>query len=653
MALAEINAFTIRALRFMTKQHQKRSTGARRFADESRVADQQRQPRTADKKKNFLFGAIIASAALAGGGLLIVLSTPEEATLEHAAAPQDDRDLPTPILREPNQDGWDTEFFTEQAQDQLTALLKAVFHQPVRAAEFAPVLTSDFEGQTLRPESLKTAHSADGFTVLRHSPDAAANVAADEMLSTGQWIDSLPDFARSVALGATPRTKTKIFRVEQLPGGFSTDVVFQSAAHAESKSVQVNAVWRCRWRQGDKDDPPRLAALGIQDYEEVVYDAPDPARFSDCTLAVVGSEDAFQSQLGPGLDHWLDSTPKIFDRARWGDHGLAVGDVNGDGRDDIYVCEPGALPNRLFIQNGDGTLRDASAEAGVDWLDQTRGALLVDLDNDGDQDLVVGANPALLIMANDGTGKFTLRAEVPEAVSSHSLAAADFDNDGLLDIYACAYFKEQYGPDEIPLPIPYHDATNGGRNVLLRNDGDFHFRDVTAAAGLDEANNRWSLAAAWEDFDNDGDQDLYVANDFGRNCLYVNDGGHFTNVAARAGVEDVGSGMSVAWGDYDHDGLVDLYVSNMYSNAGGRVTYQEKFKPGVPESTRAMYQRMAKGNTLFKNQGDGTFRDVSQQAAVARARWAWGAEFVDVNNDSWEDLIVANGFLTREDTRDL
>ena len=176
---------------------------------------------------------------------------------------------------------------------------------------------------------------------------------------------------------------------------------------------------------------------------------------------------------------------------------------------------------------------------------------------------------------------------------------------------------------------------------------------MTAAVGLDQNNNRWSLAAAWEDYDNDGDMDLYVANDFGRNCLFQNNAGKFIDVAATAGVEDVGSGMSVAWGDYDHDGWMDLYVSNMFSTAGNRIAYQQRFKPGVPDRVKKMFQRLAKGNTLFRNRGNGTFEDVSQTKAVARARWAWGAKFLDINNDSWEDLIVANGFVTGKDTRDL
>ncbi len=170
---------------------------------------------------------------------------------------------------------------------------------------------------------------------------------------------------------------------------------------------------------------------------------------------------------------------------------------------------------------------------------------------------------------------------------------------------------------------------------------------------MGEDNNRWSLAAAWEDYDNDGDADLYIANDFGRNKLYRNDGGHFTNVAVEAGVEDVGSGMSVAWGDYNHDGRMDLYVSNMFSTAGGRIAFQEQFQGDAPEASKAMYRQMAAGNSLFENLGNGTFRNVAEEAAVQMGRWAYGSQFVDLNNDGWDDLVVTNGFITQEDPRDL
>jgi hypothetical protein len=163
----------------------------------------------------------------------------------------------------------------------------------------------------------------------------------------------------------------------------------------------------------------------------------------------------------------------------------------------------------------------------------------------------------LLVMENDGRGHFEEVARFPDVTLTFSMAALDYDQDGDLDLYAARHFSEAHKMvGQLPNPVPYHDANNGGRNYLLRNDGGWRFTDVTVESGMDVHNRRWSYAAAWEDFDNDGDSDLCVANDFGRNNLYRNDRGRFVDVAAEAGVEDIASGMSVTGGDYNDDGWI-------------------------------------------------------------------------------------------------
>ena len=189
--------------------------------------------------------------------------------------------------------------------------------------------------------------------------------------------------------------------------------------------------------------------------------------------------------------------------------------------------------------------------------------------------------------------------------------------------------------------------------MLLRNDGNWEFNEVTEETGLNQNNDRFSFAAVWEDYDNDGDLDLYVANDYGRNNLYRQENGRFRDVADALGVEDMASGMSVSWGDYNRDGRMDLYVSNMFSAAGNRITYQRQFQTGVEEAVRGIFRRHARGNTLFEAVGDGEFRDVSVERNVTMGRWAWASSFVDLNNDAWQDLVVANGFITAEDSGDL
>jgi hypothetical protein len=297
-------------------------------------------------------------------------------------------------------------------------------------------------------------------------------------------------------------------------------------------------------------------------------------------------------------------------------------------------------------------------EWGVDWLHSSRGALLVDLDNDGKPDLVVAMVGHVVVAQNMGN-RFEVRCILPCDDDTMSLSAADYNRDGKLDIFVCVYhqnsLQNRARGDILGGIAMAGDGRGGGRNSLFRNDikdGQWKFTDVTKEVGLDINNDRYSFSACWEDFDDDGWPDLYVANDYGGSQLFRNVNGKFLEVASSTGARDKAFSMSAAWGDYNQDGLMDLYVGNMFSGAGGRITFQEKFLRDKPE-LKAVTQRFTRGNTLFKNLGGGKFADVSEEAAVTVGRWAWSSNFIDINNDGMEDIFVANGYLTTEDSGDL
>ncbi|MCX8237690.1 MAG: VCBS repeat-containing protein [Akkermansiaceae bacterium] len=507
-------------------------------------------------------------------------------------------------------DSWLGEKFSILALSQLNRLAKAQNEEEATSLLAPGFLCSEFE----TPGPIHTVHSV------------AVRVG------TGGKVRSISPKILIEEIHALGELKLKVIGVENLT----------TRVHVEANrgDGEYSATWLCSWTD---ESPPKLQRLEVANFEKIRAEG---SWFQDVTKAALEKNPRFEAQVLRGIGSWSQRITRIGDLAMTGHHGIAVGDVNGDGLEDIYVCDGGSLPNQLYLQQADGTAKEVASKWGVAWLEDSRSALLVDLDNDGDQDLVVATIAMIAFAENNGTGKFELRGGFPGAPYPFSLSAADFDSDGDLDIYTCVYSADDDSVSgkrgfEASSPTPFNDAENGGRNVLLANLSDFKFGDVTKQVGMDQNNTRWSFAASWEDFDRDGDPDLYVANDFGRNCLYRNDDGKFVNSAPEVGAEDMAAGMSVSWGDFNRDGEADLFVGNMFSSAGQRVAFQRKFSDGKT--------RMARGNTLF-SANDGVFQDHSLESGVTNGGWAWSSGFADLNNDGWQDLVVANGYLTN--TRD-
>jgi len=462
-------------------------------------------------------------------------------------------------------------------------------------------------------------------------------------------------------LGPSSRVRTAEFEitaVEELPGAPLTvrlDIRYDIVNVRKNDTLEERVgYWQTQWSQNESGE---WKAQRWEAGEETLAVANQPV-FIDVTTQALGATGSYRSHMLRGADYWRTVLDGACGIDVYGNNGVAAGDFDNDGFDDLYVCQPAGLPNRLYRNRGDGTFEDVTEKAGVGVLDGTACALFADLENKGVQDLLVVCGGGPLLFLNQGNGTFAVKRDAfkfvrpPQGTFTHA-AIADYDRDGRLDIYFCVY-NYYLGLDQYRYPVPYFDARNGPPNFLFHNEGNSTFVDRTEAAGLNVENDRYSFACAWGHSGSSGLQDLYVANDFGRSNLYRNNGdGTFTAVSAEAHVEDPGAGMSACWTDVDNDGQQDIYAANMWSAAGQRVSGQKAFQDKASEDIRALYRRHARGNSLYRNLGDGRFQNVSAQAGVEMGRWSWCSDFWDFDHDGYPDLYIANGYISGPDRNDL
>ena len=496
----------------------------------------------------------------------------------------------------------------------------------------------------------KTIRSDFGIEIFRRS--------FGERLGPGRerFLDAMKAYFSEISRMET--AEFEIIGIEQNstePEKIRTEIRYDLAGtRADEAREERIGLWMIDWvRRGS--EPWR--AVAWEGRQETLSRTRSPL-FVDITAHALGGSASFERQLLRGVDEWRTVLDGACGIDVYGNNGVAVGDFNNDGRDDFYVCQPAGLPNRLYRNRGDGTFEDATEECGVSVLDATACALFADFENRGLQDLLVVCANGPLLFLNQGDGKYRVKRDAfefqqaPQGTFTHA-AAADYDGDGRLDIYFCVY-SYYAGLDQYRYPVPYFDARNGPPNFLFHNEGNARFRDKTKDAGLQVENDRYSFACAWGDLNGNGLPDLYVANDFGRSNLYQNNGdGTFRCISAEAHADDAGAGMSACWFDFDNDGKQDLYVSNMWSAAGMRVSQQEKFHAGDQESARSSYRQHARGNSLYRNLGDGKFQNAADSTGTAMGRWAWSADSWDFDHDGYADLYVANGYITGPQRADL
>jgi hypothetical protein len=319
--------------------------------------------------------------------------------------------------------------------------------------------------------------------------------------------------------------------------------------------------------------------------------------------------------------------------------GVSVADFDSDGWPDLYFTNSRfGEANALYRNRADGTFEDVAVRAGVADLNQpgagvSMGSVWGDYDNDGREDLLVYRYGYLALLKNLDGRQFkdvTEAAGLRRWVNSNGAIWLDYDRDGMLDLYVTAYFRDEVDLWRVKSTRIMHNsfefATNGGKNLLLRNVGG-RFEDVTDRTGV--GSTRWTLAAAAADFNADGWPDIYLANDYGPEELFLNDQGR-RFLLTTAGLESESkSGMSVALGDVYNRGRLDVFVTNI--SARGYLFQNNNLRLNELAERRK-----------FSNVADAT---------VADAGWAWGAQFADLNNDGTSELFVANGFISAKRDR--
>jgi len=411
---------------------------------------------------------------------------------------------------------------------------------------------------------------------------------------------------------------------EYTPGEASADIT--SAVSERGAAIPASAALprevSTRREIGALRDPGRKLPAG----------APEP-RFSDVTAAArLSSFRQFEPDRSSQLPEDMGS-------------GLAWGDFDNDGYDDLFVVSGGGsldmpeshlAPSMLFHNLGDGRFERVAdfPETRIHGMAAACG----DYNNDGWPDLVVTGYDTILLFRNEH-GHLVRDRSFPSPKGFWAGATwGDYNRDGYLDLYVCGYVKyvpgrgsagassQQFGM-EVPFtlnPASYEPE----RNLLFRNNGDGTFTEVARQLGVDNPEGR-SLSALWHDFNGDGWLDLYVANDISENKLYLNRQGKFVDAGRSAWIEEYRGSMGLAAGDFDRDGDDDLFISHW-------IAQQD-----------ALYQSLLSEQKQSSNvRPELHFTDVAEMLGIGPPSMqsiGWGASFVDFDSDGWPDLVVANG----------
>ncbi len=444
------------------------------------------------------------------------------------------------------------------------------------------------------------------------------------------------------------RTDLTAHKITRDKNELSVSVIARTTGQTgENIGIESTSLWNTKWKiASDLTDELFLIQIQVIAHEETEFTSASGPLFKDVTANILSSDDSLSKQLNYGLDEWAKWIPGID---IIGNHGIAIGDPNNDGLEDIYLCQPEGLPNLLISQNQNGTAVNIAGTTNTNLLDESRSALFVDLDNDGDEDLVISTQRELILLSNNGGGEFQLEHRLLNGYDGGSISSSDFDGDGDLDLFLCQYNPIFHENDLFSHPNNYAGASNGGRNVLLKNNEGWNFEDVTEKAGLQVGNENFSRCGLWCDFDQDGDQDLYVVNQFAKDQLFENQEGRFTLNRSGGVLSDNTSSRSASVGDFNSDGRLDFFIASEVLHEAKRIQLPDD----VPDSSfpkTVLNSKTKESRVVFASPSDEQpLTSYRLPSPIFATQLAYGSVNIDINNDGFEDMILTNGQLSRNE----
>ncbi len=500
-----------------------------------------------------------------------------------------------------------------------------------------------FKGRRLGLNSLELATEKDGIRKLRMKSDGSADTPSAAVEEWRAYVDSFESISEA---------GVHVHRLEKWKDELIASVRFEliGIPKGSSRSAIDRAYFRMKFERGSGG--LKIVSASLIEGERSSGEKP---HFADVSRTA-GID--FKNRYYP---EFLKQKLK-FAMIRYGPAGITTADYDNDGFYDLFI--PDGAESKLFRNRGDGKFEDVTSKAGLAGLDGVSVGLFADFDNDGFKDFFVSRTfKPNQLFRNNGNGTFTdvtKKSGIGDDCCTTVASWADYDNDGFLDLYVGRYLDPRTA-----IPTTFY-ARNGEPNQLYRNNGDGTFTNMTEKAGVGELG--LCLGTVFGDYDDDGYPDLYVVNDFGRKTLYHNNrNGTFTDVTVKSGTLAYGAGMSASMGDYDNDGKLDIYCTNIrsedawYAEMPTVMRYMLNcWRQGVWKTDMPLYfevfrqsgfefvevfQQMASGNTLLRNKGDGTFEDTTWKAGANPLGWFWGSSFADFDNDGWQDIFAADGWV--------